>query len=83
MLFFAADDYSECQTRMENGHNAPSIDEQLSYILQTPADVKGFLNFAVQVEGISVTGCRPDYGSITVCELLIINPMASFTIQVY
>ncbi len=83
MLFFVADDYSECQTRMENGHSTPSIDEQLSFILQTPADIKGFLNFAVQVGGISVTGCRPDYGSITACELLIINPMASFTIQVY
>ncbi len=67
---------------MENGFKAVNVVDQLSFILQTPEDVKGFLNFAVQMEGINVTDCRSGRGSIATCVLLIINPMASFTIQV-
>ncbi len=78
-----ADDYSDCPMQMQNGQNAPNIVELLSFILQTPEDVKGFLNFAVQMEVINVTDCRPDYGSTATCELLVVNPIASFTIQVW
>ncbi len=50
LLKFLADDYSECPMQMQNGLNAPNIVELLSYTLRTPDDVKGFLNFAVQME---------------------------------
>ncbi len=69
--------------QMQNGQNAPNIVELLSFILQTPEDVKGFLNFAVQMEGINVANCRAGPGSVATCELLMVNPMASFTIQVW
>ncbi len=82
-IAFLADDYSECAMQMENGHNAPDIAELLRNILRTPEDVKGFLNFAVQMEGINVTDCRAGPGSVATCELLMVNPLASFTIQVW
>ncbi len=69
--------------QMENGHNAPDIAELLRNILRTLEDVKGFLNFAVQMEGINVTGCRPGHEPTASCELLMVNPIASFTTQVY
>ncbi len=68
---------------MENGFKATNVVDQLSHILQTPEEVKGFLNFAVHVDGINVTNCISGRGSIATCELLITNPLASFTIQVY
>ncbi len=67
---------------MENGFKAANVVDQLSFILQTPGEVKGFSNFAVHVEGINVTDCTSGRGSIATCELLITNPLASFTIQV-
>ncbi len=67
---------------MGNGFKAANVVDQLSFILQTPEDVKGFSNFAVHVEEINVTDCRSGRGSIATCVLLIINPLASFTIQV-
>ncbi len=82
-LKLLADDYSECPIQMQNGQNALDIVELLRNILRTPEDVKGFLNLAVQVEGINVTGCRTGPGSIATCELLMVNPCASFTIQVW
>ncbi len=69
--------------QMQNGQNTPNIVELLSKILQTPEVVKGFLNFAVKMEGINVTGCRPGHEPTATCELLIVNPIASFTTQVY
>ncbi len=81
-LKLLANDYSACQTQMENGFKAANVVDQLNYILQTSEDIKGFLNFAVHVEGINVTDCISGRGSIATCELLITNPLASFTIQV-
>ncbi len=69
--------------QMQNGQNAPNFAELLRNILRTPEDVKGFLNFAVQMEGINVTGCKPGHEPTATCELLIVNPIASFTTQVY
>ncbi len=73
------DDSSECQMQTEN---SPYVVEQLRYILQTPEDAKGFVNFAVEVEGLNLTNCRPGLRSIATCQLLIVNPMASFKTQV-
>ncbi len=81
-LKLLANDYSACQTQMKNGFKATNFVDQLSYILQTPEEVKGFSNFAVNVEGINVTDCASGRGSIATCQLLITNPLASFTIQV-
>ncbi len=75
-------DHSECPMKMQNGQNAPNIVELLRYILQTPEDLKGFVKFSVQVEGLNVTGYRPGHGPIVTCELFITNPLASYTIQV-
>ncbi len=77
-----ADDYPECQMQMENGSNTHNVTRQLSYILQTPEYIKGFSNFAVQVEGLNVMDCRLDHWFTAACELRIINPRAQYTLQV-
>ncbi len=69
--------------QVKQSFKATNVVDQLSHILQTPEEVKGFLNFAVHVEGINLTNCLSGHGSIATCALLITNPLASFTIQVF
>ncbi len=76
------DGYLECQAQMENGTSAHNATKQLVHILQTPEDVKGFFNFALQVEGFNVTDCRLDHLFIGACKLLVLNPTAAYIIQV-
>ncbi len=77
-----ADDHPECLMQMEIGSNTHNVTRQLSHNLQTPEYIKGFSNFAVQVEGLNVMDCRLDHWFTATCELRIIHPREQYTIQV-